>query len=423
MFGTFERMVAFRYLRPRRKQGFISVISGFSLLGIGLGVATLIVVMAVMNGFRHELISRVLGLNGHMSIYGLGGPIAEFDERLEAVAELPMVVEAAPLVEGQGLVSVHGGASGAIIRGMRAEDFMARMATADHTYGTMADENRPDPFDARADQGPAIAIGNQMAERLGVWLGDELTLIAPEGSAGPFGTVPRMRQYRIASIFQIGMHEYDNSFVYMPLEAAQIFFRTRDAATKFDLFIEDPTRLADARDAVEDLAFGWGRVWDWQDANSSLVNALQVERNVMFVILTLIILVAAFNIISGLVMLVKDKGRDIAILRTMGASRGMVLRIFFVTGSSIGVAGTLLGVALGLLIADNIATIQGWAEYLLDRDIWNAELRFLAEVPALIDWGEVSMVVAMAVGLSFLATLYPSWRAARLDPVEALRYE
>ncbi|NBB83987.1 MAG: lipoprotein-releasing ABC transporter permease subunit [Alphaproteobacteria bacterium] len=414
MFNAFERMVAFRYLRARRREGFISVIAGFSLLGIALGVATLIIVMAVMNGFRAELVTRVLGLNGHLSVYGLNGPLTDWRPLQERLAEVDGVVAVYPSIEGQALVSRGDTALGAAVRGVRPEDWTARPSVAENLQ-----ELEPGAFQGTE----VIAIGQRMAQRLGLGLGDELTLIAPQGNTTAFGTVPRMRAYTIAATFDVGMYEYDSSFVYMPMEAAQIFYQMRESVTTLELFVEDPEALERYRRVLIPEIAGDARLFDWQQANSSFFNALQVERNVMFLILTLIILVAAFNIIAGLVMLVKDKGRDIAILRTMGATRGMVMRIFFLTGASIGVVGTLAGLALGVAFADNIEAIRQWLQSLTGTELFSAEIYFLSQLPAEIDWGEVLSVVAMALGLSFASTIYPAWRAARLDPVEALRYE
>jgi lipoprotein-releasing system permease protein len=414
MFNAFERMVAFRYLRARRKEGFISVITGFSLLGIALGVATLIIVMAVMNGFRQELVARVLGLNGHLSVYGLGGPLTDFDGLAGRLRGVPGVVAVMPVVEAQALLTHRGTASGVAVRGIRPDDLFARDSLAGNIRMAA-------PGDFAGDD--AIAIGWRMAQRLGVDLGDELTLIAPLGNTTALGTVPRSRTFWIAAIFDVGMSEYDSSFIYMPLEAAQVFYRLQGQATALDVFVRNPDDLAAARAAIAPVVAGEGQVFDWQQANSTFFTALQVERNVMFLILTLIILVAAFNIISGLVMLVKDKGPDIAILRTMGATRGMVMRIFFLTGASIGLVGTLAGLGLGVAFAENIESIRQALQSLTGTTLFDAEIYFLSQLPAVIDWGEVMTVVLMAVGLSFAATLYPSWRAARLDPVEALRYE
>ena len=414
IFSAFERMVAMRYLRARRQEGFISVIAWFSLLGIGLGVATLIIVMAVMNGFRAELLGRVLGLNGHLNVYSAQpGPLANFDELAASVRNVPGVVNVTPTVEGQALVTVRGIASGAVVRGVRPEDFRVRPTLSNHILRGTADAFGDDN----------VAIGVRMAQRLGLSVGDQLTLIAPQGNATAFGTVPRMRAYSIGAIFDVGMYEYDNSFIFMPLEQAQLFFRTGEAVTSLEVFVADPVQIRAQRDALQPTIAGKGRIVDWQQSNASFFTALQVERNVMFLILSLIIMVAAFNIISSLIMLVKDKGRDIAILRTMGATRGMIMRIFFLSGASVGVMGTVGGLLLGVVFCQNIESIRQFIQMLSGTELFSPEIYFLSQLPAKIDWGEVAQVTAMALGLSFAATVYPSWRAARLDPVEALRYE
>ncbi len=415
IFGPFERMVAFRYLRARRQEGFVSVIAVFSLLGIALGVATLIIVMAVMNGFRQELLSRILGVNGHLTVYGNSKPIENYGALTDQLAGLDGVRQVTPQVQGQVMIVARGGASGGLVRGMRPADLRARELIADNiTAGELS---------AFTEDGEVVLIGSRMAQKLGLKVGDSLTLISPQGTTTVMGTVPRMKSYRIAALFQIGMYEYDSTFVYMPLPAAQLFFRLPSRVNGIEVFAEDPDQVRDLRwRVIEALGPGY-RTLDWQQANSSFFNAIQVERNVMFLILTLIILVAAFNIISSLIMLVKDKGRDIAVLRTMGATRGMVMCIFFLSGASIGLIGTLAGFGLGVAFSLNIQTIQGWLEGLIGTDLWNAEVRFLTQIPAVIDWTEVGTVLAMALGLCFAATIYPAWRAARLDPVEALRYE
>lgn len=413
MFDAFERMVAFRYLRARRKEGFISVIAGFSLLGIGLGVATLIVVMAVMNGFRQELLSRILGINGHMGVYGAGPVLTEFDPLAEAIRKLPGVTRVIPTVEGQVMATSQGGASGAIVRGVRPDDLLGRDIIRKGLSGSVED----------FQSGDAVFIGYRLAEKLGLGTGDTITLISPKGNATAFGTVPRMRGYRIAGTFNIGMFEYDSGFVFMPLEAAQTYFRLPEAVTQIEVFADNPDKVPDLRAAIYRTAGGNVRIYDWQQANASFFNAIQVERNVMFLILTLIILVAAFNIISSLIMLVKDKGRDIAILRTMGATRGMIMRIFFLSGASVGVFGTVFGTILGVSFASNIEAIRQFIQAIIGRELFAAEIYFLTQLPARVDPGEVVAVVLMALGLSFAATIYPSWRAANLDPVEALRYE
>jgi lipoprotein-releasing system permease protein len=413
IFGSFERMVAFRYLRARRKEGFISVIAGFSLAGIGLGVATLIVVMAVMNGFRHELLGRILGINGHIGVYATQGPLTDYDSLAQRIRNLTGVTMAIPTIEGQVFATSAGGGTGAIVRGVRPEDLLARPIFKAHWRGDPAEFSGED----------SVVIGYRLAEKLGVSVGDTVSLISPKGSATAFGTVPRMRGYRVAGTFNVGMFEYDSGFVFMPLPAAQTYFRLPAAVTQIEVFLDDPDRVPATRRDLVRLTGGEARIYDWQQANANFFNAVQVERNVMFLILTLIILVAAFNIISSLIMLVKDKGRDIAILRTMGATRGMIMRIFFLSGASVGVAGTLFGTALGVWFATHIEAIRQFIQSIIGRELFAAEIYFLTQLPARVEPDEVVTVVLMALGLSFAATIYPSWRAARLDPVEALRYE
>jgi lipoprotein-releasing system permease protein len=414
IFDAFERMMAGRYLRARRQEGFISVIAGFSLLGIALGVATLIIVMAVMNGFRAELLGRILGLNGHLTVYGAERTLTDYDKATEALRKVPDISSATPLVEGQVMATANNVASGALVRGIRPDDLRARtLISSNIKNGSLNDFGGED----------AVVIGTRMAQKFGLAVGDKVTLISPQGSVTAFGTVPRLRAYTIVALFEVGMFEYDSSYVYMPLEAAQLYFRLPNAVSGIEVMVRDPDRVWLMRRAIaETLGQGY-RTFDWQQANSSFFNAVQVERNVMFLILTLIILVAAFNIISSLIMLVKDKSKDIAILRTMGASRGAVLRIFFLCGASVGVIGTVCGFLLGVVFCANIETIRQWIQALSGTNVFSPEVYFLSRLPAKMDMMEVTQVVMMALGLSFLATIYPAWRAARLDPVEALRYE
>ena len=414
IFSAFERMVAFRYLRARRQEGFISVIAGFSLLGIALGVATLIIVMSVMNGFRAELLGRILGVNGHLTIFAQQGPLPGYAGMVDQVRLVEGVAMAFPQVEGQVMATANGVSSGALVKGMRREDVQRRALLSDAIMAGSLDA-----FEGN----DAVMIGTRMAQRMNLTVGNQITLISPQSNPTAFGSIPRLKSYKVAALFEVGMYEYDNSFIYMPMDAAQTFFRLGDAVTGIDILLDDPDAVRDIREAIS-TAIGPGkRLYDWQQANSSFFTAIQVERNVMFLILTLIILVAAFNIISSLIMLVKDKGRDIAVLRTMGASRGMIMRIFFMTGASIGVVGTLAGFALGLVFCLNIESIRKGVEFLTGTELFSAEIYFLSRLPAKVDSGEVVTVVLMALILSFLATIYPAWRAARQDPVEALRYE
>jgi len=416
MFSPFERMVAFRYLRARRREGFISIIAWFSLLGIALGVATLIIVMSVMNGFRAELLGRILGLNGHIGVFAPGpGGLPDFDTLAEKVAKVPGVVSVTPMIEGQTMAtSPSGAASFALVRGLRPADLLARQIV-------MKGINGGDPKAFTGDD--AVIVGDRLAEKLGLKVGDAVTLISPKGNVTAFGTVPRIRAYHIVATFNVGMYEYDSGYVFMPLEAAQVYFQLPDRVTDLQVMVTDPDRVDALAPAIIDAGQGKVRVYDWQRANSGYFNAVMVERNVMFLILTLIIVVAAFNIISSLIMLVKDKGRDIAILRTMGATRGMVMRIFLLDGASVGVVGTLTGVALGLAFALNIESIRQFLQSLTGTQLFSPEMYFLSQLPAKVELDDVVTVVAMALVLSFAATIYPSWRAARLDPVEALRYE
>jgi len=406
-------MVAFRYLRARRQEGFVSVIAIFSLLGIALGVATLIIVMSVMNGFRADLLGRILGLNGHLGVYAQTGSLGDFDAEAAKVTQVPGVTGVTPLIEGQVMATSEIGAAGALVRGIRPRDLQRRPLVADHiVQGSLAD------FE---DDG--VAIGARLARRLGIAVGSAITIVSPQGVATAFGTMPRIKTYNVVALFDVGMYEYDNSFIFVPLEAAQLFFRLPNAVTSLEVFVADPDRVHEDRRLIAAALGGHVRIVDWQQANSSLFNAVEIERNVMFLILTLIIVVAAFNIISSMIMMVKDKGRDIAILRTMGASRGAILRIFVLSGASIGVVGTVAGLLLGVVFTRNLEAIRQALQKVIGTDLFAAEIYFFTRIPARLDSAEVAAVVSMALALSFLATLYPSWRAARLDPVEALRYE
>ena len=414
MFSGFEWMVAVRYLRARRRKGLISLSAGISLLGIALGVATLIIVMAVMNGFREQLLTRILGVKAHITVSGSANGLSGYDALAEAVRRVPGVTAVTPMIERQVMVTAGGNAAGAVVRGVRPQALAGRAMIADKfSAGSLREFKGPD----------TVLLGWRLANRLLRAVGDRITLISPAGMEGGFGIAPRTRSFRIAGIVRTDMIEYDSTLVFMTLRAAQRYFAMPRAVTHLEVIVDDPGRVSalgqDVSNAVGDAV----RIESWQQMNASLYNALQVERTVMFVILTLIILVAAFNIVSSLIMLVKRKGRDIAILRTMGATQGMIMRVFVLNGASVGTVGTALGFALGLAFVENIETIRQWFQGLTGIDRFRGMMSFFAQLPATTDTAEVVAVVIMGLGLSFLATLYPSWRAARLDPVESLRYE
>ena len=377
-------------------------------------MATLIIVMSVMNGFRAELLGTILRFNGHVTVSGDGRNIPDYEQMRQDILSVEGVTRATPQIQGQVMVTNQSQAFGSLVRGISAEDLGERELIVDSLSSDAM---------GRFAAGEGVLIGKVMARKLGIGEGGELTLISPRSTTTVIGSMPRMKTYSVAGVFDVGMYEYDSSIIFMPLERAQVFFQMEDLVNAIEIFVENPDQawLASARVAG---AVGQGyRVVNWQEQNSSVFNALQVERNVMFLILTLIIVVAAFNIISGQIMLVKDKGRDIAILRTMGATRGMILRIFLMSGAAIGVFGTALGLVLGVAFTANIETIQGWVETLTNTRVFPPEVYFLTTLPAEMDVNEVIAVVLMALGLTLLASIYPSWRAARLDPVEALRYE
>jgi lipoprotein-releasing system permease protein len=413
-FAPFEWMLSLRYLRARRQEGFISVNAAFSFLGIMLGVATLIIVMAVMNGFRKELLDKILGINGHLLIQPLEQPLTDWEVVSERVAKVAGVTLAAPVVEGQALASSPFNASGVLVRGVRAADLAKLPSVASNIrQGTL------EGF----DEGQGVAVGKRLADQLSLRAGDSVTLVAPRGAITPMGTTPRIKAYRIAAVFEVGMSEYDSAFVFMPLPEAQAYFNRAGDVTAIEVYVEKPDQVDYQRRLITEAAGRPIFLIDWRQRNATFFNALQVERNVMFLILTIIVIVAAFNITSGLIMLVKDKGRDIGILRTMGVTQGAVMRVFMVTGASVGIVGTVVGFLLALLVCLNIESIRRFLSWMTNTELFSPELYFLSKLPADLDAGETTAVVVMALMLSLLATLYPAWRAARLDPVEALRYE
>lgn len=420
MFSRFERLVAFRYLRARKGERFVSIIAIFSLVGIALGVATLIIVMSVMNGFRQELLAQILGLNGDVGVFGAGAPITQYEKAAGALAKIPGVTSAIPLVQKEALMTgPQGGAIGGVARGMTGKGIGELKTVSKHIIaGSLG-----------SFSGDSAAIGSGVASQLGLTVGQRISLVLPQGNATVIGTIPRIQSFKVTAIFRTGMSQYDQTFVFIPLHAAQNFFRVKgDAVTQIQLFTRNPDRLGPVKRAIPGAvqkATGDSQIniVDWQQSNNAYFSAVNVERNVMFIILTLIILVAAFNVISSMIMLVKDKTGDIAILRTMGASSASVMRIFFMVGATVGVAGTAIGLVLGVLFCEHIEQIRQIVQNVTGTQVFNPTVYYLESLPAKLDWREVVEVVVLAILLSFLATLYPSWRAARTDPVEALRHE
>ena len=413
-FAPFEWMLSLRYLRARRQEGFISVNAGFSFLGIMLGVATLIIVMAVLNGFRKELLDKILGLSGHLLIQPLEQPLTDWRQVVERISRVPGVALAAPIVDGGALASSGPGGHGVIVRGTRGQDLGKLGSIANNIkQGTL------DGFDA----GDAVAIGRKLAEKLSVGVGDNVTLLSPNGVVSPTGIMPRLKAYKVAAVFEIGMFEFDTAFVFMPLTEAQAYFNRSGDVTSIAVYVTEPDQVDRFRQLVSNAAGRPTAIVDWRQFNTTFFGALRIQRNVMFLIVTIILIVAVFNITSGLIMLVKDKGADIGILRTIGTSKSAVMRVFVITGTAIGAVGTLVGLLLGALVSHNAESIRQGLSWLTGVEIFPERLYFLPRLPAEMDLGETAAVVAMALTLSLLATLYPSWRAARLDPVEALRYE
>jgi lipoprotein-releasing system permease protein len=413
-FSAYEWMLASRYLRARRAEGFISVIAGFSFTGIMLGVATLIIVMAVMNGFRNELFAKILGLNGHIIVNKIGGPFEDYDEVAKRIAGVQNVKAAMPLIEGQVMVSSAVQATGALVRGMTEEGLRALPLVSDNIrFGSLNGFG----------QGTGVAIGTRLANMLRVNVGDTITLISPRGAATPFGTAPRTKPYVVTALFEMGMAEYDRTMVFMPLLEAQRYFARGAEVDAIEVVVNHPQNIDQYLREVRSAVGPTNHVSDWRARNETFFTVLEVERNVMFIILSLIVLVAALNIISGLMMLVKDKGRDVAILRTMGATRGAMMRVFLITGASIGVVGTFAGLILGIVFCLNIESIRELVSWMSSTTLFDPNVYYLTRLPADMEPRETATIVGMALVVSVLATLYPSWRASTLDPVEALRYE
>lgn len=418
MLSPFERIVALRYLRARREEGFISVIAVFSFIGIALGVATLIVVLAVMNGVRGEMIKSVIGLEGHITVYSNEHGIDDYDALSKAIAEIDGVSSAIPKIEGQIMASARGISTGAMVTAYRHADLKTKPLLVNRIIAG-SDEGLED--------GSSIVMGQRMAEKLRLGIHDDLTLISPQGRATIAGLVPRVKAYSIGGMFSIGMFAYDNSLIVMPFEAAQKYFKLRDndadLASSLEVRIDDADEALAIGRTISQMLGNRYRVYDWKSSNNHIFQAVMVQRNVMFLILTLIILVASFNIVSSLIMLVREKSHDIAVLRTMGATRNSIMKIFIVCGAAVGVMGTIIGVVFGLLIAFNTENIQLWLESMMGHKLFADELYFLSHLPSKVESMEVLSVVALSLLLSLLATIYPARRAATLDPAEVLRYE
>lgn len=414
MFSPFERMMAFRYLRAKRREGFISVIAGFSFIGIMLGVATLIVVMAVMNGFRVEITKKILGLSGHITVSGYERQLSNYNELINKLHVIEGVTSATPVIDGQAMAISGETTTGVMVKGISLADIKNRPLIAGHIVdGSIDDFTGTD----------TIMIGRQLAQNLSAGVGSEITLISPEGRSTAIGTMPRMKRYTVVAVFEAGMYEYDSSGVFMPLDAAQIFFKFPASVASIEVMLQDADK---SKFMAQDIFNKLGQTYsvrDWQMINASLFNALKVERTVMFLILTLIVFIAAFNIISSLIMLVNDKGRDIAILRTMGASRKSIMKIFFLCGSAIGITGTLAGFVIGISFALNIDTIKRGLEKMIGTQLFDPVIYFLSELPADVRADDVLKAVLVGLIFSFIATIYPAWKASKQDPAEALRYE
>ena len=412
MLAPVERLIALRYLRARRKEGFISVIAGFSLLGIAVAVATLIIVLSVMSGFRQEVLSRLLGINGHLNLAAAGRNLTDFDQVAAEVAKVPGVLAVYPTVDGNVMATAGRYAAGAQVHAVRPDD-VRKIRQVRIVDGDL------EQFSGKS----ALALGSRLAERLHVKAGDVVTLIQPQNSCTVLGCIPRSKTYDVVAIFEVGMSFYDERIIYMPLEAGQLFFQAKDAASALVIDVDDPDNVFRIGRAIFDAMGARFRIIDWQQQYAGYFAWLDVQRNVLALVLTLIMVVAALNVISGQVLLVRDKTREIAILRTMGATRRSILRIFLMCGIGVGIVGTALGVVLAVLFCDNIETIRQWLQDVAHITLFPPDVYFLKELPARLSAANLVEVIALSLGLSFLATSYAAWRAARLDPVEALRYE
>ncbi|HQS02369.1 MAG: ABC transporter permease [Halothiobacillus sp. 20-53-49] len=415
MFRSFEWMIGLRYTRAKRRNRFVSFISATSIIGITLGVTALIVVISVMNGFQDELRHRILGMTAHATISESGRALQDWQTLAERVKGEPDVLATAPYIQAEAMLSAPPNVSGAIIRGIEPQYEDAVTDIGKHMVAGSLNDLKPGTF--------GIVLGDALAQSLGVAVGDQLMLITANVAVTPVGGLLRQRQFTVVGIFKVGMYEYDRGSAFIDLTDAQALFRMGDGVTGLRLKLNDMFR---APWVARDLNLKLGSPYiatDWTQANGNFFRAVQTERTVMFIILSLIVAVAAFNIVSTLVMVVTDKRGDIAILRTLGASPGSIMRIFLISGTIIGLVGTLIGLGFGVLIASNVETIVPWIEHLTGTQFMPADVYYISEVPSRLDWNDVWHIGAMAFGLSFLATIYPAWSASRVQPAEALRYE
>ncbi len=414
----FERLVAWRYLRSRRQEGFISVITFLSLLGICLGVATLIIVMSVMNGFRGELFKKILGFNGHLFVMETNQyPITDYANLAEQFSKLPSIVAATPMIENGAMVTSEYNIDFARIRGIRLTDLKKRSFINDNIIiGSIEQFER---------QGGAV-IGYKLANRLGLSVGDFITLISPQNRDTVIGNVPRIKSYPIVAVFNVGMSQYDSNFVLIPLEAAQLYFSRNQQVDYIEIVTDNADEVGQPKREIQQYLHAHNlnyQIESWQERYGEFLGVLDVEKTVMFIILFLIIIVASFNIISSQIMMVKDKRQEIGILRTLGATKRSILSIFLINGASTGILGVGTGFILGVLFVENIERIRQWVQSILGTELFPDTFYFLSQLPAVLDWKQVLLIVGVAFGLSLLASLYPAWRAARLDPVQVLRYE
>jgi len=414
-FNQTEQMIAFRYIKSRRVEGFISIAAWFSLIGIMLGVATLIVVMSVMNGFRTELVDRILGINGHLVVYDKNEPhLYDYNQIINKVSDIENVIAVTPHLEGQALAKSKSTVSGVIIRGVNWSDLAAKKLLW-KSLTQLAIDNYKNNED--------IIIGYRLAQRLNVNLGDFISLISPNGMETALGILPIKQNFKIGGFFDIGMYEYDNNFIFIPWKKAELFLSTKNFAHGIEIFLKDQKFTSSVSLDVKNKLGDELLVIDWKKRNSAFMSALAVEKNVMFIILSLIILVAAFNIISSMIMLVQTKKSDIALMRTMGASKYVIIRIFVLTGSIIGFLGTFVGTILGLVISSNIEAIRNFLTTILGSELFSAEIYFLSKLPSNIYINEVIMVICVSIFLTLFASIFPAWKASRISPAEALRYE